>query len=133
MRGGIPAEVRDLVWERAQGWCERCGLALLRGQGGYSQHHRKLRSQGGPDSPENLVLLCGSGTTGCHGWVHAHPTLAKAAGWMVERWAEPAEVTVRLALHGLCRLLSDGGLERVWGPKEPPRDPGAHSLEELGW
>jgi hypothetical protein len=69
-------------------------------------HHRRLRSQGGRDTPENRALLCGSGTTGCHGWVHAHPKLAMASGWIVSAfgpdpydvamWSEPRGCFVRL-------------------------------------
>lgn len=32
---------------------------------------------------ENLLDLCGSGTTGCHGWVTEHPALARDYGWSV--------------------------------------------------
>lgn len=51
-----------------------------------------------PDTnlPANLVLLCGSGTTGCHGWVHANPRDAQLLGWIIPRWAEPLEVPVSL-------------------------------------
>jgi 5-methylcytosine-specific restriction endonuclease McrA len=38
-------------------------------------HHRRLRSQGGPDTVENLMHICNP----CHLWLHAHP--AKAAAW----------------------------------------------------
>lgn len=36
-----------------------------------SVHHILPRSQGGDDVWENLVPLCGDGTTGCHGAVEA--------------------------------------------------------------
>lgn len=38
-----------------------------------SVHHVIPRSEGGDDVPANLVLLCGSGTTGCHGAWHGNP------------------------------------------------------------
>lgn len=31
--------------------------------------------------PANGIPLCGSGTTGCHGWVEAHPTDGVLFGW----------------------------------------------------
>lgn len=62
------------------GYCERCG------QRGTTIHHRKKRSQGGVWSPENCVALCGHGTTGCHGWVEAHPAEAWVEGWHVRPW-----------------------------------------------
>ena len=34
-------------------------------------HHLLARSLGGDDVADNLVPLCGSGTTGCHGLVEA--------------------------------------------------------------
>lgn len=37
-----------------------------------SQHHVLPRGQGGDDDDANLVTLCGSGTTGCHGLIEAN-------------------------------------------------------------
>ena len=59
--------------------------------GPHSFHHRQLRSQGGPDTIDNLILLSGSGTTGEHGWVHASPARAKLLGLIVPSWARPAD------------------------------------------
>lgn len=44
--------------------------------GAIHLHHVLRRSQGGPDTPENLVALCAV----CHGWVHEHPALARERG-----------------------------------------------------
>lgn len=35
------------------------------------------------NDPRNLVALCGSGTTGCHGWIESHRELALAQGWLI--------------------------------------------------
>lgn len=35
-----------------------------------SAHHVLPRARGGDDYEYNLVMLCGSGTTGCHGGYH---------------------------------------------------------------
>lgn len=43
--------------------CVRCGRRA------DSWQHRVPEGQGGPDDAFNCVPLCGSGTTGCHGWV----------------------------------------------------------------
>lgn len=51
--------------------CVRCG------QSAQSWHHRVSSGRGGPTDRYNCVPLCGSGTTGCHGWVEAHPDLAR--------------------------------------------------------
>jgi hypothetical protein len=65
----------------------RCGRFV----DGGSRHHRQLR-RSGDHTPANLILLCGSGTTGCHGWVHANPRLSLEHGWIVNSWNTPASV-----------------------------------------
>ncbi len=82
--------------------CVRCGVAVVRIP--YSLQHRKSRGAGGtadPDInlPSNLVTLCGTGTTDCHGYVEAHPTEAAQNGWRVERWDDPLTRPV-LVDHG---------------------------------
>lgn len=94
-----------IVDERSGRRCERCGRTVLVGG---SHHHRKLRSRGGPDDPSNLVFLCGSGTTLCHGWVHANPAAATEAGWMVGTKWEPERVAIDSARYGLVFLGVDG-------------------------
>lgn len=44
--------------------CQLCGKRRSE-----SAHHVVPRGQGGDDIEENLAMLCGSGTTGCHGEV----------------------------------------------------------------
>lgn len=46
--------------------------------------------------PANLVVLCGSGTTGCHGWVESHRERAIEQGWLVPRRdpRQPGDVPV---------------------------------------
>ncbi|WP_394253668.1 HNH endonuclease [Arthrobacter pityocampae] len=98
----IPRKTKGLVWLRDQGECVRCGA-----EGVLNYHHRKLRRHAPKDevhNPENLILLCGSGTTGCHGWVHANPYFSYAAGWLVKSWATPSEVPV---LSGALHYLLD--------------------------
>jgi len=56
----------------------------------------------------NLLTLCGSGTTGCHGWVEAHPQDATMSGWSVPSWADPATVPVRHWEHGWALATPDG-------------------------
>lgn len=64
-----------------------------------STQHRVARGMGGSllpwiNGPTNLITLCGSGTTGCHGWVEHHPTFSREAGWSVPRSLVPADVPV---------------------------------------
>lgn len=80
---------RRLVKARCGGWCELriAGVCL----GRYTNlSHRVARGQGGPWDPSNVVAACGSGTTGCHGWLHSNPALAKSQGWMLPPWRDPA-------------------------------------------
>lgn len=55
-------------------------------------HHRQKRSAGGRWHPANLVDACGSGTTGCHGYVEAHPAEAMRLGWWLEQRQDALEV-----------------------------------------
>lgn len=105
-----------LVFARDEGCCARCGAAIT-GQRGYdwSLHHRRPRGSGGTslawvNLPGNLVMLCGSGTTGCHGFVESHRVWATDAGFLVplNGVAVAAEVAIVHAIHGLCLLRDDG-------------------------
>ncbi len=64
---------------------------------------------------ENLILLCGSGDTGCHGYVHAHPRESYEKGWMVLSYELPADKPV-LTYHGWVTLNPDGtAIPLKWG------------------
>lgn len=111
----ISVKTRAQLHERAHGCCERCGL-----YGANNAHHRRNRSQGGTDTLSNLALLCGSGTTLCHGWITEHPDLAEAEGWTIRRGdpRSPAEVPVRrysreLGEHRLVLLDDNGDIEET--------------------
>lgn len=98
----IPPKVRAALKERAGGCCEVCGAAKA-----TNAHHRKNRSQGGPHALSNLLLLCGSGTTGCHGAVTMNPHWACGRGLSVKSWQDSwSEPVVR---WGKWVLLGDGG------------------------
>jgi hypothetical protein len=47
-------------------------------------HHRKLRKQGGPDTPDNLLACCSD----CHSWIHAHPAVSYVMGLLI-RGSDP--------------------------------------------
>lgn len=96
-RTGPNPEVRQAVVDRDKHRCARCGRQLP----GYpaSIHHRTPRGMGGTRDPKvnkasNLLLLCGTGTTGCHGWVESHRKEATERGFLVPWWQDPAEVPV---------------------------------------
>lgn len=111
----IPKRVRDIVIEREDHCCIRCGQWA---EGG-SLHHRRLRSAGGKHTVENLVLIHGSGVTGCHGWCHANPLDALAEGLIVRGYHDPAERPVKVYGHGWVYLSADGR----YVPAEAPVDP----------
>jgi HNH endonuclease len=39
-------------------------------------HHRKYRSRGGTNAPDNLINVC----LDCHSWIHANPERSNALG-----------------------------------------------------
>lgn len=80
-RTGPDRATVELVRGRDRGRCVRCGVYTP----GGSIHHRQGRGGTDPHRPAALGLFCGSGTTGCHGYVHANPAEAYAKGWMVRR------------------------------------------------
>jgi hypothetical protein len=114
---GPDFETRELVRARFWNRCARCGW-----YGGGNIHHRRPRGLGGShisrdDDPENytncpsnLLWLCGSGTTGCHGWVESHRAAARDAGWLVGHGiTPPAAVPVTLWDGQRVLLDAEGG------------------------
>lgn len=73
---------REIVRDRAKGWCEIRLGGICEGRG-VQAHHRLRRSQGGPDVPENLAWTCAA----CHAFVHAHPEWSYRAGWLLRKIA----------------------------------------------
>lgn len=118
---------RRLVRERSGGICEVCAIAYA-----TNFHHRKNRSQGGRWTPENGLDVCGSGSTGCHGFITANPKLSYEYGWAVRSRMNPELVAVRLAGRGWTFLDSTGAYlpitaDRPGPPVEaPPGGPGNH-------
>lgn len=98
-------EARRIVRQRSDGGCEVRILPVCLGRATNFQH-RKARGQGGQWAPSNGLDVCGAGNaSGCHGYIHQHPTEAYANGWSVESWAEPA---LRPFLHwNLGMVLPD--------------------------
>ena len=103
---------RETVARRDAYTCVRCGNPADAAWDGHSIHHRRLRSHPWPGlhEPANLITLCGSGTTGCHGHVHAHPKEARENGWIVSAHQDrPETVPVLTARHGWVLLDRNGG------------------------
>jgi hypothetical protein len=113
-----------LVLERDGHQCTRCGLGVSGDRGvDWSIQHRRARGSGGtcrPDAnaPQALILLCGSATTLCHGWVESHRAAAEPYGWAIKSTDDPLTVPVRHSLHGWVLLDNAGTTTRV----DPPTD-----------
>jgi hypothetical protein len=98
---------------RANYQCERCGQNIMNIP--MSVHHRRPRAMGGThrtdtNLPSNLMVLCGSGTTGCHGYLESNRTEAKDLGFIVPQWEAPNQVAVKLYLHSWSLLQDDGSI-----------------------
>lgn len=115
-----PATVRA-VFAREEGCCARCGKTITGERGrDWSVHHRRPRGSGGSsltwvNLAGNLLVLCGSGVTGCHGWVESNRERALANGYLVRatsRWI-PADLPVLHSLYGWCLLKDDGMVGRI--------------------
>lgn len=104
--GAALLERNGKIDSRDQQRCARCGEFITNNG---SRHHRKFKSRGGGDEVSNGILLCGSGTTGCHGWVHANPGAAARVGFAVWKHESPRLVPVMHAIHGRVYLDDEGG------------------------
>lgn len=86
---GPTQETRRIVFERDEGRCVRCGRHVTNWI--YSIQHRRARGMGGSKDPsinraDNLILLCGDGVQGCHGWVETHREQSHDNGWSLPWW-----------------------------------------------
>lgn len=108
----LPQGTAAAVYARSNHSCERCGTREAQF---WSMHHRRPRGMGGSknkalNEPSNILLLCGSGTTGCHGWVESHREEAYEAGLLVRMWQVPRDTPVTL-WHGTYVLDDEGGVQ----------------------
>lgn len=60
-------DVRDYIFARERGLCRCCRFRRA-----DSMHEIRPRSLGGKPSKRNSIAVCGSGTTGCHGFCQSH-------------------------------------------------------------
>jgi hypothetical protein len=116
LRTGPDKKTRELVLDRDGYACVRCGCGLDTWLG-YSIQHRVARGMGGTsdpavNSPANLVVLCGSATTGCHGFVESHPAAARVTGFRVDHGTDPATVPIRRRSGVWWLLLDDGKMRQ---------------------
>jgi hypothetical protein len=82
--------------------CCACGLREP-----LSLHHVVPKSQGGDDVRENLVVLCGDGTRGCHGKLENHePGWERVAGH-VRAYVQARESRLRYVLDRIGQARFD--------------------------
>jgi hypothetical protein len=97
--------------------CQWCGKHCDTSTGWYSLQHRRARGLGGTSRPTantaaNLVLVHGTGTTGCHGEIESQPALAAARGFRIRQDDDPSFVPIRCwnPIWGLSwHVLDDNG------------------------
>jgi hypothetical protein len=110
----VPKRVTALVDGRDAEECQLCGISLIVRSG--SRHHRLRRAVAG-HRVSDLILLCGSGSSQCHGWAHSHPEAARALGIIIpaNRRPElnPAQVPLFTFRYGWVLLGDDGRREFI--------------------
>lgn len=115
---GPAQDVVEACLERAQYACELRGCEVGDRRGvDWSIHHRLPRRMGGTrrldvNLPSALIVVCGSGTAGCHGWIEARRTESYDMGLLLHAGDDPAAVPVELAV-GLVYLTDEGGYRDV--------------------
>lgn len=128
-----PDVVRRAFFDRDLERCFRCRRGLrweMRGAvyaGGWSAHHRKARGRGGSSDPlrggiANCLILCGTGTTGCHGWVERNRDRAIELGLLIPLNAtteefRPERVRVQRLSGGWWLLTESGRAVEMDGPR----------------
>lgn len=107
-------KLRNAIQDRDDGCCVRCGHYCLHEP--HSVHHRQVKGMGGrkaADTPSNLILLCGSGSTGCHGYAHARPATSYRFGYLVRSTACPSSAPIWVAGREWVLLDDDFGTTAV--------------------
>jgi 5-methylcytosine-specific restriction endonuclease McrA len=109
---GPNGATRIAIIMRDESCCVRCGVSL-RVPLDYSIHHRIPRGRGGSNRLSNLILLCGSATTGCHSWIESHRGESYRQGWLVRTDEDPATVPVLYGGRGRVLLDNNGEWRKV--------------------
>ena len=119
---GPTRKTRMQALKRDDGRCVRCGEIVADPDSGaplidWSLQHRRARGMGGSKDPvtnslENLITLCGSATTGCHGDVETNRESGRRFGYAVPQWRDPGVMPVQHWRLGWAWPTPDG----VWIP-----------------
>lgn len=103
MSTGFPNHVRQLIRQRSNDMCERCGQKY-----GTEVHHRRPRGMGGTKQADtnvasNALHLCGL----CHKIVEQSRDQAINNGWLVKQNHNPIDIPV--LYRGAWMYLDDDG------------------------
>jgi hypothetical protein len=82
----VQEAARRIVRIRDGHQCQMCGRSIV--DYPSSIHHRINKGSGGSaklERPSLLIRMCGTGTTGCHGWVTNEPRQAGIWGWLLPK------------------------------------------------
>jgi 5-methylcytosine-specific restriction enzyme A len=101
---------RVLIFKRANGKCEACGLPIL---GAAQDHHRRPRGMGGSSDPFTDGAANGLRVhPGCHEGIERNRTWALERGLLLSQWQVPSEHRVKL-WSGWALLGDDGTLVHI--------------------
>lgn len=111
-------EVKETIYRRAKGFCDRCGLACREG---VHFHHRTPRRAGGSSRedlgfPSNGLLL----HPRCHDFIESRRKIAAQLGFIVGYGSLPRDVPV-MTWRGWVLLNDDGTMTAMAMP--PPLGP----------
>lgn len=123
---------RDALIERAENRCEVCygGLGVM------SVHHRRPRSVGGTNvawinQPPNLLVICGTGTSGCHGLIESYRSRSYEHGWLLH-YGWLAEFTPFADLSGNWWLLVGNKKLTITTPFDSPNPSSIQPVGSVG-
>lgn len=100
----------------------RCEARTIDCAGDATDWHHRLRRRDGGDDITNALHLCRP----CHALIHAHPRMARVAGWIVSAWGDPDTTPVRVRGRWVY-LTPDGGRDPAPEPAPDEQWPGAAS------
>jgi hypothetical protein len=108
----VQEAARRIVRIRDGHQCQMCGRSIV--DYPSSIHHRINKGSGGSaklERPSLLIRMCGTGTTGCHGYVTEHPKDAAATGWILPKNNPDIEPTTEpvLTYLGWFTFDDEGG------------------------
>lgn len=108
----LEEKARHIVRLRAGGICEAAIPHVCLGTHDTTHHRRKRRYADTRWQASNLLGVCGSGTTGCHGYIEANPVWAMGEGLWLRESDDPHEVSahMRWANQRSWWLLDDEGM-----------------------